>query len=230
MSGAKDITPQNFPGIAPDDVIARQIQKPDGALVTLFQSGSVTVTNPGQSPRTRTRQGHLWILLDGQPQQTLRKKSLLPGEIPLNIVSTSPDEIGRLMSNFAERRFTLHGKSYRSIEGWYQGLKWPDAKNRAAAARLFGPEARHAAKGAPAAGTFVYEGIDYRFGSPEHHQLIKTAIRASLDQNPALKTAFLATHPRPIIHQTGRPDPPTTSLPSEKFAQLLEEIRREFLQ
>jgi hypothetical protein len=62
------------------------------------------------------------------------------------------------------------------------------------------------------------------FGSEEHHALVKTAIRASLDQNPEVKAAFIATHPRPFVHALGRPGRAGT-----KFARILTEIREELI-
>src|ERR1700722_5725782 len=97
---------------------------------------------------------------------------------PLNVASNSSEMIGKKLSNFAERRFVLDGKHYRSVEGWYQGLKWPEKRKRAEIAKLAGSSAKKAGKGAPKLDHFVYEGAEYKFGSPGHHGLVKAAIRA----------------------------------------------------
>jgi predicted NAD-dependent protein-ADP-ribosyltransferase YbiA (DUF1768 family) len=55
---------------------------------------------------------------------------------PLNVASNSSEAIGKKLSNFAERRFVLDGRRYHSVEGWYQGLKWPDKMKRAEIAKL----------------------------------------------------------------------------------------------
>jgi predicted NAD-dependent protein-ADP-ribosyltransferase YbiA (DUF1768 family) len=149
---------------------------------------------------------------------------------PLNVASGSAEWIGKQLSNFAERRFVFHGRRYRSVEGWYQGLKWPEDTKRQEIAKLLGPLAKKASKGAPRTEQFHYNGKDYAFGSPEHHQLIKEAIRASLEQNPEIFDAFLQTDPRPFVHETGREEGPGTALPGSKFVQILEEIRREFIE
>jgi 4'-phosphopantetheinyl transferase len=148
---------------------------------------------------------------------------------PLNVASSSEEAIGRELSNFAKRRFVFHRKNYHSVEGWYQGLKWPDEKKRRELAKLSGPEAKRAAKGAPVSDHFIFAGRTYLFGSPEHHSLVKDAIRESLRQNPALAEAFRQTHPRPIVHDTGRPDHFGSALPAEKFAQILAELRQELV-
>jgi predicted NAD-dependent protein-ADP-ribosyltransferase YbiA (DUF1768 family) len=150
-------------------------------------------------------------------------------ERPLNVASNASEEIGKLLSNFTERRFVLDGRNYLSVEGFYQGLKWPDKKKRAEIAKLTGPRAKGAGKGAPKSALFIYQGREYKFGGPEHHQLVKAAIRASLEQNPAIAEAFCLTYPRPIEHDTGREENQGTALPGSKFAQILEEIRREFI-
>lgn len=148
---------------------------------------------------------------------------------PLNVASTATEEIGKMMSNFTERRFVLDGKNYVSVEAFYQGLKWPDPKKRREIAKLSGPRAKTAGKGAPKAELFVYEGREYKSGSTEHHELIKAAIRASLAQNPEVAAAFCLTHPRPIIHDTGHAENRGTALPGARFAQILTELRQEFL-
>ena len=108
-------------------------------------------------------------------------------------------------------------------------MKWPKEQKRAEIAKLSGPLAKRAGKGAPSSEGFTYQGREYGFGSAEHHQLIKAAIRASLEQNPKILKPFLATHPRPLEHHTGRKENPSTALPGSRFTQLLEEIRREMI-
>ena len=98
----------------------------------------------------------------------------------LNVASNSSEVIGKKLSNFAERRFVLDGKHYRSVEGWYQGLKWPEKNKRAEIAKLAGPSAKRVGKGAPNVDCFIYEGKEFKFGSPGHHGLVKAAVRASL--------------------------------------------------
>jgi hypothetical protein len=220
---------ENYPGIGDAETIIREIRKPNGDRVTLFDSGSVVLHRAGLPPRTHTAQGHVWTVVAGQAVESIPKRNLPLAERPLNVASNTVEEIGRKLSNFEERRFVLHGRNYHSVEGWYQGLKWPEEKKRREIARLSGARAKQAGKGAPAADDFLYEGETYRFGSPEHHRLIKTALRASLDQNPAVAEAFRQTHPRPIKHDTGRPEKPGSALPGSTFARLLEEIREEMV-
>jgi predicted NAD-dependent protein-ADP-ribosyltransferase YbiA (DUF1768 family) len=219
-----------YPGIDASDRIARKIVKPNGDVVRIFKSASVVVHPVGMLPRTQTPEGHLWNWVNGEAVESIPKRKIPPDKKPLNVASNGSEEIGRKLSNFADRPFVFHGKRYRSIEGWYQGLKWPDKKKRAEIAKLLGAAAKQAAKGAPKSEIFLYEGTEYTFGGLEHHALTKEAIRASLEQNPEIAEAFVLTHPRPIEHNTGREDKPGTALPGAKFAQMLEEIRSELLQ
>jgi predicted NAD-dependent protein-ADP-ribosyltransferase YbiA (DUF1768 family) len=219
----------DYPGISDMDSISRAIEKPDGTRVTIFESGSVVVRLIGATPRTHAPDGRVFEVREGQVVETTPKKMQPAHSRLLNVASSAHEEIGKQLSNFAARRFTLDGHSYASIEAWYQGLKWPERAKRAEIARLSGSAAKRAGPGAPKASAFVYEGRTYIFGSAEHHALIKAAIRASLAQNPQVKAAFIETHPRPIVHDLGRPEHAGTSLPGTRFARILEEIREEFV-
>jgi hypothetical protein len=221
--------PAEFPGIGENETVVREIRKPNGDKVALFDSGSVVVHKAGKPPRTRTKEGHLWTLVEGTPVESIPRRHVPPSQRPLNVASSTVEEIGRKLSNFEKRRFVLDGRNYNSVEGFYQGLKWPDLKKRTEIAKLSGSEAKRAGKGAPKADEFIYEGRTHSFGSAEHHSLIKAAIRASLEQNPEIADAFRLTHPRPIQHLTGRPESPGSALPGSKFAQILEEIRADLV-
>jgi predicted NAD-dependent protein-ADP-ribosyltransferase YbiA (DUF1768 family) len=222
-------TDPNYPFIDEYDAVKKVIHKRDGSVITLMDSNKVVIHEVGQQPQTRSVEGFLYRVQDGKVVERI-PKSVMPIERKsLNVASCASEGIGKELSNFAERPFTLHGKAYASVEAWYQGLKWPEESKREEVAGLSGVEAKRAGRGAPKSDTFNYEGKDVKFGSPEHHALVKEAIKASLEQNPTVKAAFVETHPRPILHQTGRPENPTTALPGSKFAKILEEIRQEFV-
>jgi hypothetical protein len=222
-------TDPNYPFIDENDAVKKVIHKPDGSVVTLMNSNKVVIHEVGQQPQTRSVEGFLYKVQDGKVVERIPKGVMPIERKSLNVASCASEGVGKELSNFAERPFTLHGKSYASVEAWYQGLKWPDEAKREEVAGLAGVEAKRAARGAPKSDTFNYEGKEVKFGSPEHHALVKEAIKASLDQNPGVKADFVKTYPRPILHQTGRPENPTTALPGSKFAKILEEIRQEFV-
>jgi predicted NAD-dependent protein-ADP-ribosyltransferase YbiA (DUF1768 family) len=223
-------TDPNYPFIDEHDAVKKVIHKPDGTVVIVMNSNKAVIHEVGQQPQTRSVEGFLYKVQDGKVVEHI-PKSVMPIERKsLNVASCVSEGIGKKLSNFAERPFTFHGKAYASVEAWYQGLKWPEESKRAEVAGLSGVDAKRAGRGAPKSDTFNYEGKEVKFGSPEHHALVKEAIKASLEQNPTVKTAFVETHPRPILHQTGRPENPTTALPGSKFVKILEEIRQEFVE
>lgn len=223
-------TPLEHCGIDTGATVSKIIERKQGGRIILYTSGDKVIEIPDQPTRTEKPDGR--VVLDngaGQVIESRIKKLIPPDERPLNVASGAVEPIGKLLSNFAERPFVLNGKEYRSVEAFYQGLKWPDEAKRASTAQLFGKEAKFSARGAPKADDFEYDGCSNRFGSAEHHQLIKHAIRASIVQHPEVRDRMIATHPRPIVHKTGRPENPNSSFPGSVFTRILTELRTEFL-
>jgi hypothetical protein len=147
---------------------------------------------------------------------------------PLNIWSKSDEEIGRLMSNFAHTPFVLDGIFYASIEGFYAALLIQNNTARQAKVRqMWGIRAKHEIpKTKPQ--VLRYNGESFQLGSQEHIGLIKRAIGAKLEAHLEIATAFIATRPRPIAHETGYPPAPDAEFPREVFCKVLEELREEF--
>jgi Bacteriophage protein GP30.3 len=219
-----------YKGVDAGATVTRIVETKDGSRVILFSSGDKVIEIPTQPTKTEKPDGRVFVEQnDGQVIES-RIKSLIPlDEKPLNVASGAGERIGKLLSNFAERPFVIDGKHYASVEAFYQGLKWPDPAKRAEIASLYGKAAKSAARGAPRSETFEYEGDTYRFGSGEHHRLIKRAIHASLDQNKDILKQFVATHPRPIEHKTGRPENLNSAFPGTVFTRILTELRAEFM-
>lgn len=125
---------------------------------------------------------------------------------PLNIWSRSEEEIGRLMSHFAHTPFVLDGVAFGSVEAFYTWLMCSPVR-RPTVAPLWGARAKYEApKHEPPA--FDYHGRTITFDSREHHELILAANRAKLAAHPEIARAFLATHPRPIVHELPAKDAP----------------------
>lgn len=209
--------------------VVKVIEKPGGVRVTVLSNKDTIIEKPGEPRMIRKADGRTIMEdADGTVLSEHRPKHTIPvEERPLNVASGAHEAIGKKMSNFEGRRFTLDGRTYESVEAFYQGLKWPEAAKRAEISSLKGSEAKSAGRGSPRAETFMYEGQEIRFGSVEHHALVKKAIKASLEQNPQIMNEFLDTHPRPLEHKTGRPERPGTALPGSKFADILMEVRQE---
>ncbi len=121
----------------------------------------------------------------------------------LNITARSPMPL-RLISNFAPTPFVLDGLSYASVEGFWQGLKFPEEGDRRRIAALHGSEAKDAGFYALAAEKIIYKGRSIRVGTFEHWQLMEHACRAKFEQNDAARTALSDTGNRPLVHQVGR--------------------------
>jgi predicted NAD-dependent protein-ADP-ribosyltransferase YbiA (DUF1768 family) len=128
------------------------------------------------------------------------------------------------MSNFAHTPFMLDGVEYASVEGFYVALKFLEPDRRAKVSRLYGPVVKQMGKKSKIDRT-CYGGEWFLFGSEAHVELIKRAIRAKLDAHPDIARMFAATAPRPIIHDTGRPEAPCMEFPAAVFCRILTELR-----
>ncbi len=158
----------------------------------------------------------------------------------LNIGGRSDDWRARRLSNFSTDAFVLDGERMASIEGFIQGIKYPEGHpNRIAAFQSIGFEAKRFGKkfeltralGRLGYGKLVWwKGRAIVYGSPEHHKLIEQAIRAKFDQNQGAMKALLATKGMELTHDFDKPESPTTSLPAKVFCEILTKIREENIQ
>jgi hypothetical protein len=140
---------------------------------------------------------------------------------PINISSRSPMPL-KLVSNFAHTPFVLDDKEYASVEGFWQGLKFPQAADRLRLASLHGDEARDAGLSAAAGEAFDYAGRRIRTGTFEHWQLMERACIAKFERNSAARDALLSTGHRPITH---RVDPDSRTIPGAIMAEIWTRIR-----
>jgi predicted NAD-dependent protein-ADP-ribosyltransferase YbiA (DUF1768 family) len=143
---------------------------------------------------------------------------------PINISSAGDEEIGRRMANFGATPFTLDGRRYATVESFYVGLKFLGAAERLAIAAMPARQAWELGKTSTLLET-EYAGRRFPLGGPEHHALIERAIRAKLEAHPDLARDFAATHPRPIVHDTGQPERPGTFLPAAALVRILTKLR-----
>lgn len=159
----------------------------------------------------------------------------IQGEI-INVASNSDSEAGRLLSNFADTPFELDGKQYRSVESFWQGLYFPEGSDeRGRISQLSGRDAKKAAIGKPEGlKTIVYLNEPIEIGSPAHHELMRRAVRAKLEQNPIVLNKLLETGNKKITHVVVRKDgtlaPDSASIPGEVFSNILMDLRSEFRQ
>ncbi len=152
-------------------------------------------------------------------------------ETPLNCGS-SEEEIGRWMSNLTAARLTLGSISWASVEALYIALRTLDMEERMELSQFSGLPAKHRGRKLRKRGLVVtqFDGRSFELGSPEHHELVKEAIKAKLLAHPELCAQFVATRPRTIVHETGFPESRFTQLPAVVFCRILTELREELHQ
>jgi predicted NAD-dependent protein-ADP-ribosyltransferase YbiA (DUF1768 family) len=148
---------------------------------------------------------------EGAPAWEILPQEARAGEVILS----KRNELG-LLSNLAPTPFTLHGKRYASLEGFWQMMKYPenDADPRAIAPGLSwaytqDEVAQLTSFEAKRTGTLAeqnmerlginwvsFEGhrFEYKPATPgEHYQLIVAATWEKVRQNPEVKRVLLAT-------------------------------------
>jgi predicted NAD-dependent protein-ADP-ribosyltransferase YbiA (DUF1768 family) len=190
---------------------------------------------------------HWWtpVAAEGAPAWEILPQAAKPGEVILS----KRNELG-VLSNFAATPFTLRGRRYASVEGFWQMMLYPEGPGdpRAKAPGLVWPHtreevARMTAFEAKDAGTAAEEnmrkmGIDWvtfegrriRYRSKkkgDHYRLILEAMRAKLYQNPQVRQILLSTGDlilRP--DHIEEPDPPAEWLYFRIWMDIRTELRR----
>src|SRR5947207_2341344 len=88
------------------------------------QSPRIAQRSPAELLAARTNYpAHWWAAVDtnGAPGWEIFPQAAAPGEVILS----KRHELG-LLSNFAPTPFTFRGKSYASLEGFWQMMKYPE--------------------------------------------------------------------------------------------------------
>lgn len=171
------------------------------------QAGAYRSPHPAQYP------AHWWAPVpeDQKAVWEILPQAAKPGEVILS----KRNELG-ILSNFAATPFTFRGKRYRSVEGFWQmmlypegsgdprakapGIVWPHTREEVA--QMTGFDAKDAGDAAEANMrkigidwvTFEGKRIEYRSKKKDgHYNLIVAAMRAKMDQNPKVREILLAT-------------------------------------
>lgn len=156
---------------------------------------------------------HWWTPVpeDGKPEWEILPQAARPGEVILS----KRNELG-ILSNFAATPFTLRGKRYASVEGFWQMMLYPDgpgdprakapgvhwAHTREEVGQMTAFEAKDAGAVAEenmkkmGIGWCTFEGKRIAYRSPVkagHYRLIVNAMRAKLEQNPNVRRILLST-------------------------------------
>jgi predicted NAD-dependent protein-ADP-ribosyltransferase YbiA (DUF1768 family) len=192
----------------------------DGLLVVTGESGDTAELlewsglHEGQVFRLQQIEGGSIVFRSLGPEETACR-------VPINIQSQAPAPLD-LISNFAATPFHLDRMHYGSIEGFWQGLKFPRDNDRRRIAMLDGGEAKRAGDDAPAASTIVYQGEEITVGTFAHWQLMERACRAKFGQNEAAREALLSTGERPLEHRVRRD---SRTIPGVIMAEIWMQIR-----
>jgi predicted NAD-dependent protein-ADP-ribosyltransferase YbiA (DUF1768 family) len=143
---------------------------------------------------------------------------------PINVTSMSADPSVRLISNFAEAPFELDGKRYRSVESFWQSLKFTNRLERQQVAEMEGGAARRAGEKQKYGATVRYDARDVPVGTWDHWQLMERACRAKFAQDEPARAALLATGTRPLTHKVRRD---SRTIPGVIMADIWMRIRRD---
>jgi len=143
---------------------------------------------------------------------------------PINVTSMSTDPNVQLISNLAHTPFVLAGKTYASVEGFWQGLKFPDKFERRQLASMHGRHAKAAGSRAPKHTVFEFEGTSITVGTYEHWQLMQAACKAKFNQHYDARQALLDTADRPLEHRVRRD---SKTIPGVIMAEIWMRIRSE---
>ena len=179
---------------------------------------------------------------EGAPEWEILPQEAGPGEVILS----KRNELG-LLSNFAPTPFTYRGRSYASLEGFWQMMLYPENEHDPRA-KVQGLEWKHTRDQvaqmtsfeAKSAGTLAEENMRrmnigwvsfegrrfaYRSSKPgEHYRLIVAATREKVRQNPEVKRILLATGNlvlKPDHHQEAN------APPEWRYFEILTRIRDE---
>lgn len=146
----------------------------------------------------------------------------------LNVCAKSADWRASRLSNFSANSFVIDGEEMASVEGFVQGIKFPEeCLIRLRSFRSTGKEAK--LHGVSAKNEFVWwKGQTIPYGSSEHNQLIERAIRAKFSQNEDAMRALASTGNLTLTHELGSLESPATSLPAVVFCDILTRIRKEY--
>jgi predicted NAD-dependent protein-ADP-ribosyltransferase YbiA (DUF1768 family) len=181
--------------------------------LTLLTIGAACAGTPSAFNPDGKYPDHWWTPVPeaGKPDWEILPQAAKPGEVILS----KRHELG-ILSNFAATPFTLHGKRYASVEGFWQMMLYPEGPDDMRAKfpgivwkhtrEQVGQMTAFEAKDSGALGEenmkkmkidwVSFEGRHILYWSlkkGEHYKLIVEAMRAKLEQNPKVKEVLLST-------------------------------------
>ncbi len=149
----------------------------------------------------------------------------------INITSWSKDPLAHMLSNLSPSPFIFKDQQFASVEWFWMSLKFPpndprkeEAKHMSwlAAKKFWNP-----VKDTPV--VYWWDSVIQSW-SAEHHELLKDAIWAKLQQNPEIYILLSKSWKKPIVHLPLHGEnvlyPDSTTIPAKKFAQILTDLRK----
>lgn len=205
------------------------------ALFIAFNLGCTTASTTQHSE-------HWWAPVD---KSTAPRWEILPQDAkPGEVVLSKRNELG-ILSNFAATPFVFDGVKYNSVEGFWQMMKYPENNtDERVQANILWPISRKdlsqlssfKAKKYGSIGSknmkklkinwVTYKGqkMPYKENiKGKHYELIVSAMKAKLEQNPKVKKILLSTRNlklTPDHHQTNPP-------PAWKYHKIWMELRQD---
>ncbi len=205
-------------------------------LSTLFILSSCATKNIPSYPN------HWWQTVD---KSTAPKWEILPQEaVAGEVVLSKRNELG-ILSNFSKTPFTFEGVRYNSIEGFWQMMKYPEHQNderyknnvswpisREKLSQLSSFEAkRYGSVGSKNMKNLNINWVTYRGNKVtykesikgKHYQLILSAMKQKLKQNPKVRSILLSTGNLKLIPDHYQDNPP----PAWKYHKIWMELRQD---
>lgn len=214
------------------------------SLLALFITMS-SQAHDAHKPRSQYPE-HWWKAV---PEKDKPVWEILPQEAQDGeVILSKRNELG-LLSNFAATPFTLRGKKYASLEGFWQMMLFPDPAlpndprtkdksidwkyTREQVSQMTAFDAKHAGELAEknmkqlGIDWVSFEGNKFAYRSPtpgEHYKLILEATHAKIEQNPEVKKVLLQTGDL-VLKPDHHPEP--DSPPEWKYFEIYMKIRSE---
>jgi predicted NAD-dependent protein-ADP-ribosyltransferase YbiA (DUF1768 family) len=129
------------------------------------------------------------------------------------------------LSNFAPHPFEFDGVSVACMEGLLQSFKFPDPQRQQEICQFSAKEAKVTGSAQAWQQHLYWKGAAYPRKSKTYRQLLIRAYDAMAAQNPAFRTALLASKPI-LLHTIGRWRRPKTCLTWWEFCGILTRLRR----
>lgn len=141
--------------------------------------------------------------------------------IAINVMYSSDDKEIQKISNLAYAPFIMDDIEYKSVEAFWQSLKYENSK-RVEIQKLHGKEAKKAGSREKYKKFIYYQNQKIRVGSKEHWDLMYSACEHKFAQHLDSQKALLDTGIRPLYH---KPRKDSVVIPGTIMAEMWMNLR-----